>query len=86
MKSLKAAAVVAGSLAVAGFAAPAVALDGAGVRPADLNRTVSNVADGINVGGKDATDLVRTNNLLKPNTVQKATGGLTTQGNGQLLG
>lgn len=84
MKSLKAAAVVAGSLIVAGFATPALALDGAGVKPADLGGAVNNVAKGVKVGGADATDLLGSGNALSPNTVQKATGALGKQGNVQL--
>ncbi|GAB2743360.1 hypothetical protein [Streptomyces bullii] len=81
MKSLKAAAVVAGSLLVAGFATPALALDGAGVKPADLGGAVNNAVKGVKVGGSDATDLLGSENALAPNGVQKATGALGKQGN-----
>jgi hypothetical protein len=43
MKSLKAAAVVAGSVALAGFAAPAFASDNADLTPASLNSAVDTI-------------------------------------------
>ncbi|MFF9812078.1 hypothetical protein [Streptomyces sp. NPDC014006] len=46
MKSLKAAAVVAGSLALAGAAAPAFAVSGADLAPSNLNGTLNKLAGG----------------------------------------
>ncbi|MDQ1045694.1 hypothetical protein [Streptomyces sp. V4I2] len=84
MKSLKAAVIAAGSLVMAGFATPALALDGAGVKPADLGGAVNNVK-GVKVGGgRDGP--ARFGQGPVAQCVQKATGGLGKQGNIQLVG
>ncbi|MEU9240800.1 hypothetical protein [Streptomyces shenzhenensis] len=68
MKSLKAAAVVAGSLVVAGAAAPAFAVDA----PSGLNGTVKSVTQGVDGIGV-------TKNSPVNRTLQGATGALNGQ-------
>lgn len=56
MKSLKAAAIVAGSLVVAGFATPALALDTPAGQSGGLGRTVTGITDGLQLNGKKVLD------------------------------
>lgn len=79
MKSLKAAAIVAGSLVVAGLATPALAVSAAGGQPADLNGTVSGITDSVQMNGKG---LLNTKQAL-PKSLQETTSGL---GSGRLAG
>jgi hypothetical protein len=79
MKSLKAAAIVAGSLVVAGLATPAVAADLAGGQP-DLNGNVRNLTQGVKAPGLDGQKLLDTKSGLVPKAVEKTTG---TVGNGR---
>lgn len=84
MKSLKAAAVIAGSVVVAGIAAPAFALDVADVKPG--------VTGAVNKIAKDPADLDQTKvldtrkNGLVRSTVKDAETTLTQQANGRTLG
>lgn len=80
MKSLKAAAIVAGSLVVAGLATPAVAADLAGGQPADLNGNVRNLTQGAKAPGLDGQKLLDTKTGLVPKAVEKTT---ETAGNGR---
>ncbi|WP_328771463.1 hypothetical protein [Streptomyces sp. NBC_00286] len=82
MKSLKAAAIVAGSLVVAGLATPAVAADAAGVRPANLNGTVGELTQDVKAPGLDGQKMLDTKTGLVPKAVEKTTG---TVGNGQMV-
>ncbi|WP_033325142.1 hypothetical protein [Streptomyces yerevanensis] len=77
MKSLKAAAIVAGSLFVAGLATPAVAADAAGVQPVDLKKKVSTLTQ----AGPLKTVLALTKQGLVPEVPEKKTGVV---GNGRL--
>ncbi|MFF8228883.1 hypothetical protein [Streptomyces caelestis] len=86
MKSLKAAAVIAGSMVVASIAAPAVALDAADVKP-DVTGVVNKLA-------KDPADLKLLDqakgletgkNGLLPGAVEGAKDTLTQKTEGQLL-
>ncbi|AVH58650.1 MULTISPECIES: hypothetical protein [Streptomyces] len=79
MKSLKAAAVVAGSMAVASAAAPAFAYDAAEVTPTSLNGAVNTLTQGpIDVmplrHQSSALDTENKDSVL--NTVKGATGAL----------
>ncbi|MEU6229133.1 hypothetical protein [Streptomyces sp. NPDC047042] len=90
MKSLKAAAVVAGSLVIAGAAAPAFAQDAADLTPTSLNGAVDTLAKGpIDVQQlmplqqqSNALDTENKDSVL--NTVKGATTALNS--NGGLLG
>ncbi|MBN0046393.1 hypothetical protein JS756_20255 [Streptomyces actuosus] len=87
MKSLKAAAVVAGSVALAGAAAPAFAYDTADLTPTSLNGAVNSLTKGpIDVRPlqhqSDALDTENKDSVL--NTVKGATGALNQHQ--QLLG
>lgn len=82
MKSLKAAAIVAGSLFVAGLATPAAAADAAGVQPVDLNGTVSNLAQGVRAPGL-GQKLPDPKKGLASKALGKTTGAV---GNGRLVG
>ncbi|MFI1563005.1 hypothetical protein ACH4ZX_08010 [Streptomyces sp. NPDC020490] len=63
MKSLKAAAVVAGTLALAGATAPAYAQDAADVTPTSLNGAVNTLTKG-RIDPVDATPLHHRSNAL----------------------
>ncbi|GHE70286.1 hypothetical protein [Streptomyces capitiformicae] len=78
MKSLKAAAIVAGSLVVAGFATPALALDAPGSQSGGLGQAVTGITDGVQLNGKKVLDPRQG----LAGTLQGATGGL---GNGGKL-
>jgi hypothetical protein len=90
MKSLKAAAVVAGSLVIAGAAAPAFAYDAADLTPTSLNGAVDTLAKGpLDVDQlqplqhqSNALDTENKDSVL--NTVKGATTALNS--NGGLLG
>ncbi|MEU9476661.1 hypothetical protein [Streptomyces sp. NPDC048191] len=82
MKSLKAAAVVAGSVALAGVAAPAFAYSAADVTPTSLNGAVNRLTKGP-VTLDDAMPLNHQSNALDTenkhsvlNTVKRASGAL----------
>ncbi|MDX3383439.1 hypothetical protein PV682_18480 [Streptomyces niveiscabiei] len=82
MKSLKAAAVVAGSIALAGAAAPAFAHSTADLTPTSLTGAVNTLTSG-NLTAKDVmplqhqSDALNTENEDSPlNTVKGATGAL----------
>ncbi|MEX3099786.1 hypothetical protein DF268_18845 [Streptomyces sp. V2] len=82
MKSLKAAAVVAGSIALAGAAAPAFAHSTADLTPTSLTGAVNTLTSG-NLTAKDVmplqhqSDALNTENESSPlNTVKGATGAL----------
>lgn len=79
MKSLKAAAIVAGSLVVAGFATPALALDVPGSQSSGLGQAVTGITDGVQLNGKKVLDPKKG----LPSTLKETTGGL---GNGGLVG
>ncbi|GAB2954033.1 hypothetical protein GCM10023080_011020 [Streptomyces pseudoechinosporeus] len=85
MKSLKAAAIVAGSLFVAGLATPAVAADAAGGRPVDLNGKVrSNLTpDVVKVPGVDGQKLLDPKQDLASKAIEETTGAVD---NSQLAG
>jgi hypothetical protein len=83
MKSLKAAAIVAGSLVVAGLATPAVAADAAGNQPAGLNGGVRNLTQGVKAPGLDGQKMLDTKQGLAPKALKKTTGAV---GNGRLAG
>lgn len=82
MKSLKAAAVVAGSLFVAGLATPAVAADAAGGRSADPTGTVGNLTRGVDVAGL-GQKLLDPKKGLASKALGKTTGAV---GNGRVVG
>ncbi|GLX52456.1 hypothetical protein Shyhy01_54060 [Streptomyces hygroscopicus subsp. hygroscopicus] len=63
MKSLKAAAVLAGSVALAGVAAPAFAYDTADLTPSSLNGAVDQLAEG-GITLRDAMPLQHRSNAL----------------------
>ncbi|MFJ8104474.1 hypothetical protein [Streptomyces sp. NPDC096132] len=63
MKSLKAAAVVAGSVALAGAAAPAFAYDTADLTPTSLNGAVNTLAKG-DITARDAMPLQQQSHAL----------------------
>ncbi|MEV6111215.1 hypothetical protein AB0L59_01540 [Streptomyces sp. NPDC052109] len=82
MKSLKAAAVVAGSVALAGVAAPAFAYNAADVTPTSLNGAVNQLTKGP-ITLDDAMPLKHQSNALNTenkhsvlNAVKRATGAL----------
>ncbi|MEV0171932.1 hypothetical protein AB0I00_12550 [Streptomyces sp. NPDC050803] len=83
MKSLKAAAVVAGSLAIAGAAAPAFAYDTADLTPTSLNGAVNTLTKGpLDVmpvqNQSNALDTENKDSVL--NTVKGATTALNSSG------
>ncbi|MER7057669.1 MULTISPECIES: hypothetical protein [unclassified Streptomyces] len=83
MKSLKAAAVVAGSLAIAGSAAPAFAQDAADLSPSSLGNAVNALtAEPANVlPSKDRSKALDTENKDSVlHTVKKATTELNSKG------
>jgi hypothetical protein len=94
MKSLKAAAVVAGSLAVAGVAAPAFADDASGLTPTSLNGAVRSVTSQRTLdvrpvshqsGASDALDTENKNSVL--GAVKDTTAALNRHGGpARLLG
>ncbi|MFE1443436.1 hypothetical protein [Streptomyces sp. NPDC058739] len=92
MKSLKAAAVVAGSLALAGAAAPAFAASSADLTPTSLTGAVNNVTSGrLQPGVADAMPLQHQSDALNtenPESVLNTVKGATTALNsaGGLLG
>ncbi|MFE0457156.1 hypothetical protein ACFW2D_38920 [Streptomyces sp. NPDC058914] len=90
MKSLKAAAVVAGSLVIAGAAAPAFAHDSADLAPTSLNGALNSLAEGgysLEVmplqQQSDALDTENEDSVLS--TVKEATGTLN-EAHAPLLG
>ncbi|NGO48106.1 hypothetical protein [Streptomyces ureilyticus] len=80
MKSLKAAAIVAGSLVVAGFATPAVAAGGVS---ADLDRKVGKLAQDLKAPGLDGQKMLDTEKGLVPKAVEKTTD--VVEGDGRLV-
>ncbi|MFF3610427.1 hypothetical protein [Streptomyces sp. NPDC002580] len=64
MKSLKAAAVVAGSMVIAGAAAPAFAAGASGVTPSSLNGALESVTSQRSVSLQDALPLQHQSNAL----------------------
>ncbi|MGI5197904.1 hypothetical protein ACQEVY_30455 [Streptomyces sp. CA-288835] len=74
MKSLKAAAIVAGSLVVAGLATPAVAADASGSGSAGLSGKVGNLAQEVKAPGLDAPKMLDSEKGLLPKAVEKTTG------------
>ncbi|MFE2532483.1 hypothetical protein [Streptomyces sp. NPDC059371] len=64
MKSLKAAAVVAGSLVVAGAAAPAFAAGASGVTPSSLNGALETVTSQRSLNAQDVLPLQHQSNAL----------------------
>ncbi|MFE1753622.1 hypothetical protein [Streptomyces anandii] len=89
MKSLKTAALVAGSVVLAGAATPAFAQDGSGTTPAGLTGTVKQIAggpvqvrpvkqalNGLDSGGKGSS----------PVNLKGATDSITQRTGGRLLG
>ncbi|MEV5433848.1 hypothetical protein [Streptomyces sp. NPDC052701] len=86
MKSLKAAAVLAGSMVVAGIAAPAVALDAAEVKPG-VAGVVNQAAEGtVGLVPLDQTRVLGAEKGgLVPGTVKDAKATLAQQAEGHLL-
>ncbi|KPI17703.1 hypothetical protein OK074_1724 [Actinobacteria bacterium OK074] len=91
MKSLKAAAVVAGSLVVAGAAVPAFAADASNLTPTSLNGALETITSQQTLDASplqhqsDALDTENKGSTLS--TVKNAVGALNQQGGaGQLLG
>ncbi|MDX2694889.1 hypothetical protein Sipo8835_37740 [Streptomyces ipomoeae] len=82
MKSLKAAAVVAGSLVVAGFATPALALDLGGSKVTDISGTLDGIADGVKVQPLEGQKLLDPKSLLGKDAQKPASG----PGTGQTVG
>ncbi|KAB1986221.1 hypothetical protein [Streptomyces triticiradicis] len=64
MKFLKAAAVVAGSMAVAGTAAPAFAAGASGITPSGLNGALENVTSQRSLSAQDVLPLQQQSNAL----------------------
>jgi hypothetical protein len=86
MKSLKAAAVVAGSLVVAGVAAPAVAQDVAEAEAAGLTGVVNELGEDPITLQDQAKVLDTGKNGRAPSTVKGVKKDLKQQTSGQLLG
>ncbi|MCX4700635.1 hypothetical protein OG252_32165 [Streptomyces sp. NBC_01352] len=89
MKSLKAAAVVAGSLVLAGAAAPAFAHDAADLTPTSLNGAVNTLTKG-DLQPADAMPLQHQSDALdtenKDSVLNSVKGATTTLNSGGLLG
>ncbi|MFD8739751.1 hypothetical protein ACFV06_33240 [Streptomyces sp. NPDC059618] len=94
MKSLKAAAVVAGSLAVAGVAGPAFAAGTPGVAPSSLNGALETVTSQRSLSVQDVLPLQHQSNALDTESKGSALSGVndatktlnTTAAPAQLLG
>ncbi|WP_369259451.1 hypothetical protein [Streptomyces sp. R35] len=94
MKSLKAAAVVAGSIVIAGAAAPAFAVEASDVTPSSLNGALETITSQRSISLKDVQPLQHQSNALDTenkssllNTVNGATKALNAAGGpSQLLG
>jgi len=94
MKSLKAAAVVAGSMAIAGAAAPAFAAEASHLTPTSLNGALETITSQRSLSLKDVMPLQHQSNALDTenkssllNTVNGATKALNAAGGpAQLLG
>ncbi|MER5397540.1 hypothetical protein [Streptomyces sp. NPDC002599] len=94
MKSLKAAAVVAGSLVVAGAAAPAFAAGASGFAPSSLNGALETVTSQRSLNAQDVLPLQHQSNALDTENKDSALSGVngaaktlnTTASPAQLLG
>lgn len=76
MKSLKAAAVVAGSLVVAGAAAPAFAAGASGLTPSSLNGALETVTSQRSLSAQDVLPLQHQSNALDTENKDSALSGV----------